>query len=347
MSRYRNLARLGLVGLSKLMGLSVLKGLAGRNLYVVNYHSIAGADDDPYINRNTYRTVTEFEEDLRFYKSRFKILNAVDLINLRASREEIPNDAVIITFDDGLRINFDYQLPILKKYGITATFFLCSAFIDNRDLHYGRKSNLLRQSIEKRDDKELNRKLSDYLADHKLFSETLDRSLEEIGYRDKVHLEEVARLAGVDFQDYLARFRPYLDSAQIREMIDSGFTIGAHSVDHPRYSELALEEQVGQTVDSLRHIVGQFGLDYRLFAFPYSDDSLVQPFYDKIASNVDLTFGMGGFVSDAISPSIQRGDIESTGLPVADAFGYRLLLGCMHNLRRPRRNRQSQLKPAL
>jgi hypothetical protein len=91
----------------------------------------------------------------------------------------------------------------------------------------------------------------------------------------------------------------------------------------------------------------QFGLDYRLFAFPYSDDSLAPAFYRKIASYVDLTFGMGGFVDDAISFNIQRGDIESTGLPVADAFSYRLLLACMHNLRHPRQGRQSRLKQAL
>src|SRR5690606_5764756 len=185
-------------------------------------------------------------------------------------------------------------------------------------------------------DKELYGRVRDYLADHKLFSENLDRSLAEIRYSDKMHLEEIAKLVGVDFQDHLSRFRPYLDSTQIREMIDSGFTVGAHSVDHPRYSELTLEDQVGQTVNSLRHIIEQFSLDYRLFAFPYSDDSLDPAFYDMIASKVDLAFGMGGFVKDTTSPNIQRADIESTALPVAEAFGYRLLLGCIHNLRRPR-----------
>ncbi len=106
-------------------------------------------------------------------------------------------------------------------------------------------------------------------------------------------------------------------------------------MDHPRYGELTQVEQFQQTMGSVRSIVEQFDLGYRLFAFPYSDDSLEAAFFARIAPYVDLTFGMGGFV-DSVGFNIQRADIESTGLPVADAFRYRLLLGWMHRLRRPR-----------
>lgn len=333
MIRGRDLAKRGLVGLSKLLGFSVLKRMAGRKLYVVNYHSIAGADDDPYVNLNTYRTLAEFEDDLRFYKSRFKILNAVDLLDLHTRKKELPQDVMIITFDDGLRINFDHQLAILNKHGVTATFFLCSDFIDNRDLHYGRKANLLRQTVARRNDQAINNRLRDYLSDHRLFSKSIDNSLASISYRGKEHLEEIAMLVHVDFGDYLSRHQPYLNSLQVREMIHAGFTIGAHSVDHPHFGELTLEEQVAQTVNSLECIVEEFQLDYRLFAFPYSDDLLSARFYNEISTKVDLTFGMGGFVDDEIDFNIQRADIESTGLPVADALSYRLLLACLNKIR--------------
>jgi peptidoglycan/xylan/chitin deacetylase (PgdA/CDA1 family) len=321
----RNLARFGLVGLSKLMSLSAMKRLVGRDFYVVNYHSIAGADDDPYINDNIYRTAHEFEQDLRFYKNHFNILSSVDLIDLIVENRPFPKDSMVLTFDDGLRINYDYQVPILKKHDVTATFFLCSAFVDNQDLHYGRKKNLLRQRIETADDN-LNQIVRDYLSDNRIYDEDVSRSLARIGYRNRGHIEEIAKLTGLDFRAYLLKYKPYLDSGQIREMVKDGFTIGAHSVDHPRYGELSLQEQLWQTINSMEDIASRFELNYKLFAFPYSDEALTAEFYEEIGSHVDLTFGMGGFVDDPVSFNIQRGEVESTQLPIELALKYRLLL---------------------
>lgn len=331
------LARAGLVQFARLIGLSKLKHMSGAPLYVVNYHSVANADVDPYINRNRYRTLAEFEEDILFYKRRFRILGALDVKEILATGKEIPTDAVVLTFDDGLRTNYDSFVPILKKHGVTGTFFLCSAFIDNRDLHYGRKANLLRQTLEQRKDAKLNQAVRAYLGDHDLFRESVDRSISAIDYSKKEHLEKLADIVGINFGAYLAQHQPYLTSTQIREMIETGFTIGAHSIDHPRFTELTQDEQFEQTVGSVRSIVEEFSLGYRLFAFPYGDDALETGFFERIRPHVDLTFGMGGFVQDPVDFNIQRGDIESTGLPVADAFRYRLLLAWVHNLRRPER----------
>lgn len=323
--------RSGLVGLSKFMRLSVLKSLVGRDLYVVNYHSLADADNDPYINKNVYRSVDEFEKDLQFYRDNFNIIGCIELLDLIAGEKPIPKDSLIITFDDGLRVNYDLQVPILKKHNVTATFFLCSAFLDNRDLHYGRKANLLRQRLALGDPTHYQR-VADYLSDNDILLGDVDQSLAGITYGNRAHLEQIARLVGVSFQDYLSSHRPYLDSWQIEEMIKSGFTIGAHSIDHPKYGELPLERQLEQTIESMQNIATRFGLKYKAFAFPYSDDALSPEFFKSIAPYVDLTFGMGGFVDDPVGFNIQRGDVESTKLPAEHAVKYRLLLAWLHKM---------------
>lgn len=342
----RNVVKWGLVRLSRLMSLSLLKGMVGRDVYVVNYHSIARVDVDPYINRNLYRTSAEFEDDVKYYKGHFNVLNAVDLLDILSSGKKVTKDALVITFDDGLAINYEYQYPILKKHNVTATFFLCSAFVGNRDMHYGRKANLLRQTMAQRGE-DLNQRVQEYLVEHGIFKGNVDRSLSAIGYHSRFHLEEIARMVGVDFHAFLAERRPYLDDNQVREMISCGFTFGAHSVDHPNYAELSQAEQVDQTLKSMQHIVDRFDLDYRLFAFPYGDESLTPGFFKEIEPHVDLTFGMQGFVDSDVSFNLQRGDIESTGLPVDHAFRYRLLLASMHGIRTSRDRKEERLIPAL
>jgi hypothetical protein len=45
----------------------------------------------------------------------------------------------------------------------------------------------------------------------------------------------------------------------------------SNSIPHPLYAKLPLEEQIRQTVESIRFFVEHFDLDYRAFAFPHLD----------------------------------------------------------------------------
>jgi hypothetical protein len=115
-----------------------------------------------------------------------------------------------------------------------------------------------------------------------MYNGEVSASIKAINYREKGHLEELAKMLKIDFKSYLLENTPYLSSEEIRFIIDEGFFIGAHSIDHPRYAELSLDEQVHQTVESLRFVTERFNLTYRLFAFPYEDIMLTKEFYSKI-----------------------------------------------------------------
>src|SRR5947209_3002929 len=73
--------------------------------------------------------------------------------------------------------------------------------------------------------------------------------------------------------------KPYLTSKQITGLLDSGFTIGAHSVDQPDYSELSFADQVRQTIDSFKFVRETFHLKYGVFAFPFSDYGISKDFF--------------------------------------------------------------------
>lgn len=66
-----------------------------------------------------------FEEHLKWlYKHNYQTIAIDDLFS-----SNIPDNSVILTFDDGHISNFMYALPILKKFHSQATFFLVGEFI--------------------------------------------------------------------------------------------------------------------------------------------------------------------------------------------------------------------------
>jgi len=95
------------------------------------------------------------------------------------------------------------------------------------------------------------------------------------------------------------------------ELINQGFTFGAHSKNHPLYSELTLEEQLEQTLSSLEVISAQFKLDYNVFSFPFTDDKVKKSFFDAIANKIDLTFGSAGLKEDSVKTNLQRIPMET------------------------------------
>ena len=74
-----------------------------------------------------------------------------------------------------------------------------------------------------------------------------------------------------------------------------GFTVGAHSIDHPPFTEISGEEQTRQVVESIRAVDTWFAPAHKLFAFPFSADGPGPDLLDRInrAMRVDAYFGTG------------------------------------------------------
>ena len=88
-----------------------------NKLRVINYHSTPR-----YYNEN-------FENQISFLRKYFKNVN---IENLYTTPKIISSEpSLIITFDDGLRSNYDNAVPILEKYNFKGLFFICPHFLIN------------------------------------------------------------------------------------------------------------------------------------------------------------------------------------------------------------------------
>ena len=98
--------------------------LLGNAAVIVTFHrvnNIAGGD-------GLTCSVEGFERYCRFFANYFNVLSLRDLIGKIESGAPLNGD-LAITFDDGYRDNYQFAAPLLKTFGLPATFFVVSQFI--------------------------------------------------------------------------------------------------------------------------------------------------------------------------------------------------------------------------
>lgn len=112
----------------------------GRKLTVpiLMYHYLStpppGADA---IRRDLSVSPELFESHLAYLRQAgYQTISFEDLIYALSQEGELPNNAIIITFDDGYRDNYVNAFPLLRKYGYTATFFVFTQPIDTYNVDY-------------------------------------------------------------------------------------------------------------------------------------------------------------------------------------------------------------------
>ena len=118
---------------------SVIGG-AERDLPVVMYHQLT---KNPKKSGKYVLTVEQFEKDLMFLKAKgYRSVTVKQLLDFSQGKGDVPEKAILITFDDGQETLYEYALPLLEKYGFTAVGFVVGALadyyteIDDHNLNY-------------------------------------------------------------------------------------------------------------------------------------------------------------------------------------------------------------------
>lgn len=286
-----------------------IRFLSGQNFILPFYHLVS--DENPIHLKHLYpvKTTKTFEKELDFLLKYYNPISIVDLLKSVEREQTISKPAFLLSFDDGLREFNDVIAPVLLRKGIPATCFLNSAFIDNRDLFFRFKASILIEEIQK---KQLSERVNKWFETKNLKFENLSKALLNIRFSNKNVLDELAGFLELDFNEFLQKEKPYLSSSQIESLTKQGFTFGAHSIDHPLYSEISIKEQLRQTKESVEYVFSAYKQSYKTFAFPYTDYNVSGGFFETIYKNemLDLTFGCAGIKSENFPRHFQRIALE-------------------------------------
>jgi peptidoglycan/xylan/chitin deacetylase (PgdA/CDA1 family) len=310
--------------------------LEAVDLFVFYYHLV---NDDlvPHVtNLYEYKRTRQFSDDLDFLLKHYSPVGLTDVIRWLKGNSSLPRKCFVLSFDDGFREIYDIVAPILLRKGIPAAFFLTSSFLDNRDFGYGNKASLLVQLIRKGLSPATEEAIKEILAGNSIFAPTLAQGILRVDYRRKEILNAIADIVQLDLASYLRVKKPYLSSPQVQELLVQGFSIGAHSLDHPYFSALPLAEQLRQTLSSVAFIRNRFGLDYGAFAFPHNDAGVSKQFFAKTQESgfVDITFGTGGMRRGDSPAHRQRISLEKPLWPARELIARQYLRNLRDRFRR-------------
>lgn len=266
------------------------------------YHLIS--DEKPVHIHHLYpiRSVAAFRKDLEYFLSRYQPMHLQDVMTFIQQGKTRKKPGFFMTFDDGLREIYEVARPILKEYGVPAAFFINPAFVDNQDMFFRFKMSVLLERYNRLQEAQLSM-LRDIFND-----KNPGVAMRKVNYNQRHILDKAAEIMEISFADYLHRAQPYMSWNQISTLQQDGFYIGAHSMDHPLYSDISLTEQINQTHRSLDFIQNQFHTDYRIFAFPFTEYGVSQQFFDVIKAN--LLFGTAGMKNDPQTNVIHRIPME-------------------------------------
>ena len=316
--------------------------VCGVDLVVPVWHIVKDVPVPHASHLYQFRTTEEFEADLEFFLRRYTPVTEADLLAHVNGAGELPKRSVLFTFDDGFRECYDVIAPLLYAKGLPGIFFLTTAALDNCHLCDPQKKSILIGALSNVGDagvlEEVARTLS--VAGVSGSGCTASR-IRDVSCHQRSVLDELGRMLGFDFAAYLRSARPYLTCEEVEWLLARGFNVGGHSVDHPRYPELSVEEQVAQTRESIHWLSKRFGVNCRSFAFPYGDVGMSEQCVQRMRNElgVDLWFGMGGVSAERGGGRLTRMTTEGTDRSAAQAVALDLARCFVRSRSRSQRQR--------
>lgn len=301
---------------SSALPLALLKKLSPATC-LLPYHHIVSDEEVLHIKYlYDYKNIIQFKNDLEILLKNFKPISADNLIGHIGKNNELPKNTFLLTFDDGFREVYDVVAPILETKGIPAIFFINPAFINNKKLFYRSKASLLiHELLKNKNNKGIIQEFKKLLGSYENSIEELIALLKKLNNADETLMNNLAQKVSLSFEDYLEQKKPFLTTDQLILLGKRGFTIGAHSWDHPYYDQISFEDQLEQTVSSCNFVKEKTGQAQVTFSFPYSDAKLSQNLFNELKkTGIDLIFGIQNQKEELNNNMVHRFNAERPGI---------------------------------
>jgi peptidoglycan/xylan/chitin deacetylase (PgdA/CDA1 family) len=255
-----------------------------KNAARVAFHKAGGLDIARWMNRKglrilMYHRFTQREPlarqcaHIRAHYSPVSMSQAADWLEQRAP---LPENALAITVDDGYRDFYQVAYPVLREYGIPATVYLVSDFVDRSGwlwvdqvqyefLHGQARSFQMELPEQPPRSFELGTAETRTAA-----ARAVTEASKKLSNTERLRLlEKLPEQLGVPLPQEAPAEYEAVRWDEVREMAAAGIEFGAHTRTHPILSRLAGEQELAAEIGgSKRQIEQQVGRAVEHFCYP-------------------------------------------------------------------------------
>jgi peptidoglycan/xylan/chitin deacetylase (PgdA/CDA1 family) len=249
-------------------------------LTVLTYHRIAAPETNLFYDPVISATPDSFRAQINWLCNHTRILTLNELID-RARQGLVGREpAVLITFDDGYRDNFDVAVPILAERNVPATFFIATAFLETPHLPWWdqvayviKLTRVRRFTLDRTFEGKTSRMEIDVetmprtTAIRTIIRALLDQTVDD----ERRFLDQLSARAEVSVDAEALGRSLFMSWDQVRCLPESGagFAIGSHSHSHRNLARIDDDSQRCELTESKQILETCVGYEVKAFAYPY------------------------------------------------------------------------------
>jgi peptidoglycan/xylan/chitin deacetylase (PgdA/CDA1 family) len=231
---------------------------------VLLYHRVGDPPGDPELEITPALGTALFEAQLAYLKANYDIVAASEVFAAAQNRQRGQRFPVALTFDDDLRSHLHEAAPILKRAGVSATFFLSGASLEEPYAFWW---------------EDLQTVIDEGIVPPELFTVLPASELKAALRREPRAIHEVAWQIEQLPRDFRTRVARILragrttgggpSAPEVRSLADDGWDIGFHTLHHdplPSLSDAALGRAL---LEGRAELEAAVGTDVRLISYPH------------------------------------------------------------------------------
>jgi len=260
-------------------GLNVLRSMTSSpGLTILTYHRVLPVQEAasyPFQGMVIPRDV--FEAQMAYLAKSYVVLDLEQAIG-RLREGHLPRKAVVVTFDDGYRDNYEIAWPILRKYEIPAMFFVVTGALDQSiRIWWDEIAEVMRRlSLSGPLTKEEMAQIPSWVCEnvnklanghrYQSVANELVHSMNDASLKERRTIRSsLLRLTNADMSSIEDLM---LTWSQVEEMHHSGMSFAAHSQTHAFMDELNEQDAQREIQECVAALQGRLQTPVRYFSYP-------------------------------------------------------------------------------
>ncbi len=258
-------------GLLASRALRLARRFAEKGVVILMYHSVI---DEPDRHASTIgvgitHSTDAFRKQMEIVSRNYNPITVEDVLSFLSGQKQLPPKPVAVTFDDGYLDNFEVASPLLKRLGITASFYITVDCVETGTPPWVARLRYVFAKTSKARWSDLAGQahpLTDPVSRDSAFLAACEYCARMDGNARQQVVTNIEH--DLDTQPLTSQDCPMMTWDQVGRLKQDGHLVGSHTMTHPNMAYVDSQQLDLELRESKRKLEQQLGAGVVHFAYP-------------------------------------------------------------------------------